>query len=47
LLPGLGRFLKSAEMDVYLCAECGHLQFFADEQARQRVRDTYSWRRLK
>ncbi|MFT5049727.1 MAG: DNA-directed RNA polymerase subunit RPC12/RpoP [Chlamydiales bacterium] len=47
LLPGLGRLFKPAKMDVYVCADCGHMAFFADAEARGRVSDTFHWRRQK
>ena len=40
LLEGLGRLFKPAKLDVYLCAACGHVEFFADEATRERVRET-------
>lgn len=47
LLQGLGGFFRPASMDVYLCAACGYLRFFADRESRKKVTDTFSWHRTK
>ena len=44
LLPGLGSFLSSAKFHVVLCADCGYTTFFADEAAREKVRNSWKWR---
>lgn len=44
LLPDLapGR-LSSARMDVVACADCGHVRFFLDEAAREKMRAAATW----
>ena len=46
LLPKLapGRF-SSAKILPVVCANCGYLRFFADEDARKRLRESKHWRR--
>lgn len=46
LLRGLGSFLKAATFDVVVCADCGHCEFFVEEDARQNVATAQGWRRL-
>jgi len=45
LLSGLGRFLDPAKMDVHVCADCGHIELFADGDTRQRLRGSGRWRK--
>jgi transcriptional regulator with XRE-family HTH domain len=47
LLPGLapGR-LSSARLDVVACADCGHVRFFLDDPARERMRSADTWPRV-
>lgn len=33
LLPKLGKFLKPAKFDLFLCSKCGHVSFFASEES--------------
>ncbi len=49
LLPWLGRvggLFPSARFRVVVCAECGLTRFFADEAARERLRESGHWRAL-
>ena len=46
LLEGLGGFLWWPNFHVVLCATCGHCTFFADKDARDKVRTAKSWKRL-
>jgi hypothetical protein len=46
LLKGLGGFLHFADLDVVVCAGCGLTRFFAEPEARRRVRENQDWRRL-
>jgi hypothetical protein len=45
-LRGLGSFLRFAKVDVVVCAQCGFMQFFADESARTKLAESKHWRRL-
>ena len=46
LLLGLGRFFRFAKLDVVVCADCGHILMFADDEARSKLRDSESWKRV-
>jgi hypothetical protein len=46
LLKGLGGFLHFADFDVVVCAGCGLTRFFAEPEARQRVKGHKDWKRL-
>lgn len=46
LLPGLGRFFSSATFEVLVCADCGLTRFFADREARSRMRTSWVWKRV-
>jgi hypothetical protein len=46
LLRGLGRFFHYAEFDLVVCAGCGLTRFFAEPDARQKLRSTEHWKRL-
>ena len=45
ILGGLGGFLRFAKFRVLLCADCGNISLFAEEDARQKVRDAGEWQR--
>lgn len=44
LLPGLGHFLHRADLLVILCEDCGHVMFFAEEEARIKVSTARGWK---
>jgi len=47
LLPGLGRFLQPAMLELVLCTDCGHLSFFALRQMLENLAERPGrWRRL-
>ena len=46
LLNGLGSLFRPAKMEVYMCSDCGHTLFFADEEARQAVKERFAWKRV-
>lgn len=46
LLFGLGRFFSFAKLNVVVCADCGHLLMFADDDARSKLRDSQYWKRV-
>ena len=46
LLRGLGRLFRPAKMEVYMCTDCGHMQFFADAEARKAVKERFAWKRV-
>jgi predicted nucleic-acid-binding Zn-ribbon protein len=43
-LPGLGRFLSSAKFVLVVCRDCGLTRFFAQPEARARLKDTGKWK---
>ncbi len=45
LLPGLGRFLSGARMNVVLCEDCGLLRLYADRSVLQKLQSSPKWRR--
>ncbi|MCB9881089.1 MAG: hypothetical protein H6834_04805 [Planctomycetes bacterium] len=49
LLPSLGALFKSAKFDLVLCADCGHVAFYADKDALQRLKEKKPkrWTRVK
>jgi hypothetical protein len=46
VLRGLGGFLRFPKFDVVMCADCGRCEFFADEEAREKVTSSGRWHRL-
>ena len=48
LLPGLGSFWSNPKFDIVLCANCGRCEFFADEDACEKVNEalTSGWKRV-
>lgn len=46
LLNGLGSLLRPAKLEVYMCADCGHTLFFADEESRKAVEERFAWKRV-
>ena len=46
LLPGLSaRRLSSAKVQPVVCASCGYLRFYVDDDARKHLRTSEQWRR--
>lgn len=45
-LPGLGPALRSARLDIIVCADCGHMRYFASEEARAKLSQSSKWRRV-
>ena len=43
-LPGLGRFLFSARFVLVVCRDCGLARFFAQPEARARLKESGKWR---
>ena len=46
LLPGLGGFLRYAQLIIVVCADCGLIRFFADPEAAGKLPQSDSWKRL-
>jgi hypothetical protein len=46
LLPGLGRFLHTPDFEVVACADCGLTRFYAEPEARTRLRTSNRWHRI-
>lgn len=46
LLRGLGAFFRPAKMNIYICASCGHMEYYADREAVGRLKGS-SWTRLR
>ena len=46
LLPGLGGWLRTVKFHVVLCEGCGHVSFFADDEARANVHSKSKWRQI-
>ncbi len=42
-LPGLGRFLSSAKFVLVVCRDCGLTRFFAEPEARARLKESGKW----
>ena len=47
VLKGLGSLLRSRKLVVLICAGCGHIDFFADEAALEKLRssDRKGWQK--
>lgn len=41
LLPGVGGFFSKKQFELYICAKCGHTQFFVPEKWLQDIREKY------
>ena len=44
-LPGLGRLLMSARLDIVVCRDCGLTRAFAHRDATARLADSGRWER--
>lgn len=44
LLPGLGRLLFVAQIRTRVCHSCGHVQIFASEDARKKLKTSKHWK---
>jgi predicted nucleic-acid-binding Zn-ribbon protein len=43
-LPGLGKFLFSARFVLVVCRDCGLTRFFAQPEARAKLKDAKKWK---
>jgi predicted nucleic-acid-binding Zn-ribbon protein len=43
-LPGLGPFLSSAKFVLVVCRDCGLTRFFAQPEARVKLKDAKKWK---
>ena len=43
-LPGLGRFLVSARFVLVVCRDCGLTRFFAQPEARAKLKESVRWK---
>jgi predicted nucleic-acid-binding Zn-ribbon protein len=43
-LPQLGRFLRAAKFQLVVCRDCGLTRFFAEPEARARLKESRRWR---
>ena len=43
-LPGLGHFLSSAKFVLVVCRDCGLTRFFAQPEARAKLKDAKRWK---
>jgi len=41
LLPGIGEWFAYGEFDLYVCAGCGHAQFFVTPDRLDQLRDNW------
>jgi hypothetical protein len=47
-LPGLGGFLRYAKFKIVVCGQCGAMQFFADQRARDKLPECNShWKPVR
>ena len=44
-LPGLGGFLRRANLYPAICKDCGLVRFFIDEDTRSKLDDSEKWRK--
>jgi predicted nucleic-acid-binding Zn-ribbon protein len=42
-LPGLGRFVFSAKFVLVVCRDCGLTRFFAQPEARTKLKESGKW----
>jgi len=45
-LAGLGRFLVSARFVLVVCRDCGLTRFFAQPEARAKLKESRKWKAL-
>lgn len=43
LLPGLGRLFRGAKFVIVVCRDCGLTRFFAQPEARARLKESKKW----
>jgi predicted nucleic-acid-binding Zn-ribbon protein len=43
-LPGLGKFVFSARFVLVVCRDCGLTRFFAQPEARAKLKDAKKWK---
>ena len=41
LLPGVGDWRSVGKFDLYVCADCGHTQFFAQSDRLDQIREKW------
>jgi predicted nucleic-acid-binding Zn-ribbon protein len=45
-LPGLGKFLSHAKFVLVVCRDCGLTRFFAEPEARAKLKESGKWKAL-
>ena len=45
-LPGLGTFLRVAKFTLVVCRDCGLTRFFAEPEARVKLKESSKWKLL-
>lgn len=45
-LPGLGKFLFTARFRLVVCRDCGLTRFFAQPEARAKLKESGKWKAL-
>jgi len=45
-LPALGTMFAAAYVTPVVCADCGLARYFADETARERMKENPGWKKL-
>lgn len=43
-LPQLGRFMRTARFRLVVCRDCGLTRFFAEPEARAKLKESRRWR---
>ena len=45
-LPGLGKFLSTARFVLVVCRDCGLTRFFAQPEARAKLKESGKWKAI-
>ena len=45
LLPGIGEWFDYGKFDLYICAKCGHIQFFLQSDRLDQLRE--NWEKVR
>jgi len=45
LLPGVGAWFDYGKFDIYVCGQCGHTQFFVQEDRLEQLRQ--NWEKVR
>jgi predicted nucleic-acid-binding Zn-ribbon protein len=45
LLPGIGGWFDYGKFDIYICAKCGHAQFFLESDSLRQLRE--KWEKVR